>query len=234
MLVPGFNGPRPMLAADAIAFSRNSREFNSRDVSLRGTRGGQDIGDDSGRAKDYGQHDLDHGDVAAGAAEAGEGAGTTGRERYVFSDDEGGRSRMPRVGGGGRGARSSDEATRKKALATSLYWCVQLCVPLGSSVCAFRVLRVSSIMTRLCPSRTDIDLSTLISCIPLLPQRLEQHIRTNKLKFTTLTDQIGQAADQPDLVNEVRAKRSLVDEVRTLELSSILSIEMTRLRVRIC
>ena len=28
-------------------------------------------------------------------------------------------------------------------------------------------------------------------------------MRTSKLKFTTLTDQLGQAADQPDAVSEV-------------------------------
>ena len=127
-----------MLTADAIAFSRNSREFNSRDyVSLRGgARGSQEIGRDIGSAEDCGQ---DHGgEIAAAAAAAGSGTGEaatgtgTGRGRYVFSDDDEGGSRVPKSGGGGRGARSSDEATRKKALATSLYWCVRVCE--GSSM----------------------------------------------------------------------------------------------------
>ena len=36
--------------------------------------------------------------------------------------------------------------------------------------------------------------------------RLEQHVRTNKLKFTSLTDQLGRAADLPDMFNEASVK----------------------------
>ncbi|GAX78241.1 hypothetical protein CEUSTIGMA_g5683.t1 [Chlamydomonas eustigma] len=35
---------------------------------------------------------------------------------------------------------------------------------------------------------------------------LEQHVRTNKLKFTSLTYQLGAAADQPDAINEITNK----------------------------
>ena len=109
VLVPGFKGPTPMLASIVAAAAAR----DSRDGSLRGM-----ASKDEGSAR--------RGGAQMAAARGGQHplapAGDSG-----WVKDEGSRAERGarRSTGGGRGARTREtDATKPKALATSLYWWV--------------------------------------------------------------------------------------------------------------
>ncbi len=176
VVVPGFNGPRPMLASEAAALAR--------------TRSNASVASSTGRRS------IDEGSRRGGPS----GGRPSGANTPPFESQH---------GGGNFGRSSKQDGTNSLPDKALIPNGTALPPPLNSH------LSGGSNKQRLgTPGARTNDL-TAASAKGGKDKRgmslywLEQHVRTNKLKFVTLTGQLASADEQPDgAINEVGINQS--------------------------